>query len=102
MQLRLARLCLDCEEVHDQPQCPLCTSEAFAYLTRWVPAREGRPTTRPVPPVPITAAAAKRRTRGKAVGLGIVGIGILGLARWITKGRDLIEDAATRNVGELK
>lgn len=100
MQLRLARLCLDCEEIHEQPQCPLCTSETFAYLTRWVPAREGRPTARPVQTSP--AAAVKRRGRSKAVGLGIAGIGILGLARWITKGRDLVEDAATRNIGELK
>ena len=100
MQLRVARLCLDCEEIHDSPQCPLCTSEAFAYLTRWVPARDGRPAARPVQTPPITAG--KRASRGKAVGLGIAGIGILGLARWFSKGRDLIEDAATRNIGELK
>ena len=42
MQLRNARLCLDCEEVHDAPQCPVCASESFAFLTRWVPAPERR------------------------------------------------------------
>ena len=45
MQLRNARLCLDCEEVHDAQQCPACASETFAFITRWVPApeRRGRP-----------------------------------------------------------
>ena len=50
MQLRTARLCLDCEEVHDEYRCPVCASEAFTYLTRWVPApeRRGRARQRPV------------------------------------------------------
>jgi hypothetical protein len=45
MQLRNARLCLDCEEVHDAQQCPACASETFAFMTRWVPVpeRRGRP-----------------------------------------------------------
>jgi hypothetical protein len=36
MQLSVARLCLDCEEIHEHERCPICTSEAFAYVTRWV------------------------------------------------------------------
>jgi hypothetical protein len=47
MQLRTARLCLDCEEVHDAQQCPICASEAFAFLSRWVPAPERRTRARP-------------------------------------------------------
>ena len=42
MQLRSARLCLDCEEVHDANVCPACASEIFAYITRWIPAPERR------------------------------------------------------------
>jgi hypothetical protein len=42
MQLRNARLCLDCEEVHDAQQCPTCASETFAFVTRWVPIPERR------------------------------------------------------------
>ena len=42
MQLRTARLCLDCEEVHDEPQCPVCASETFTYLSRWIPSDERR------------------------------------------------------------
>lgn len=50
MQLRNARLCLDCEEVHDEPQCPACASETFAFITRWVPAPERRTAPRPIEP----------------------------------------------------
>src|SRR6478609_1002969 len=42
MQLRTARLCLDCEEVHDEAQCPVCASETFTYLSRWIPSDERR------------------------------------------------------------
>jgi hypothetical protein len=42
MPLRIARLCLDCENVHEAQQCPVCASETFAFLTRWVPAPERR------------------------------------------------------------
>ena len=47
MQLRKARLCLDCEELHDQWQCPVCASETFAFITRWMPAPERRKKPRP-------------------------------------------------------
>ena len=47
MKLDVARLCLDCEEVHERQHCPACGSEAFAFLTRWIepstePRKEGR------------------------------------------------------------
>ena len=28
MQLHVARLCLECQEVHDQQTCPACSSES--------------------------------------------------------------------------
>src|SRR5713101_264488 len=37
MRLAVARLCLDCEEVHDADRCPVCGSETFAFLKKWVP-----------------------------------------------------------------
>jgi hypothetical protein len=36
MHLGVARLCLDCHEVHEYDRCPTCTSETFVFLTRWV------------------------------------------------------------------
>ena len=86
MQLRVARLCLDCEEIHDQPSCPVCSSESFAYITRWIPrpdnvarprpapSRETAETYRelinPSPPAPGT----RRWAKGAAVALGAVGL----------------------------
>lgn len=42
MQLHVARLCLDCQDVHDERACPKCSSESFALLSKWVPAPERR------------------------------------------------------------
>src|SRR5262245_66122739 len=36
MHLSVARLCLDCQEIHADDRCPVCTSEAFGFMTRWV------------------------------------------------------------------
>ncbi len=48
MQLHVARLCLDCQEIHDEQTCPVCGSESFGYLSKWVPAPERRAHPRPV------------------------------------------------------
>jgi hypothetical protein len=45
MQLHVARLCLDCQEIHADERCPACSSETFAPVSRWIPAQERR--TRP-------------------------------------------------------
>ena len=99
MQLRRARLCQDCGEIHDAQRCPVCASESFAYLTQWVPAPERRARPRPIQSGPI---AAKLPTTGKVVGLGVVGLGLLGLAQWWARGRRLVDDASNKNPGELK
>ena len=43
MHLGVARLCLDCHEVHDLERCPACTSEAFAFISRWITLENGSP-----------------------------------------------------------
>jgi hypothetical protein len=103
MQLRVARLCLDCEEVHDAQQCPICASESFAYLVRWVPVPERRSPPRAAA-APAAAPRSTRRPSPKtAIGFGVVGLGVVGLARWFAKGRKRIEDASlNRDVGDLK
>ena len=87
MQLRTARLCLDCAELHEAQQCPACASESFSYITRWVPAPERRAQPRTTAP----EAAAYRRllvadaVRPKAVRLlkrGAIGLAAISLARW--------------------
>lgn len=98
MQLRRARLCLDCEEIHDAQQCPVCASETFAFLSRWVPAPERR-----TKPRAATAPAVPLPSKGNMVGLGIAGLGLYGLAQWLAKGRRLIEKATdNKPAGELR
>ena len=47
VNIRVARVCLDCDEVHDAQTCPICASESFAYVSRWVPVPERRTPSRP-------------------------------------------------------
>lgn len=42
MQLRTARLCLDCEELFIGDSCPVCASQRFAFLAQWLPSDERR------------------------------------------------------------
>jgi len=42
MQLRVARLCLDCEELHCENRCPRCASDSYAFLSTWLPSEERR------------------------------------------------------------
>lgn len=81
MQLRIARLCLDCEEVHADNKCPVCASESYAFVTRWVTVNERRRRQRaPSPPVviePETSAFERWMKRGAA------GLAVLAISRWL-------------------
>jgi predicted nucleic acid-binding Zn-ribbon protein len=89
MQLHAARLCFNCEEVHDQPACPACGSDSFAYLSRWIPASE-RPARVRERPSPETAETyrqlldATHATSGKGRWMkrGIVGLAAISMAGW--------------------
>jgi hypothetical protein len=95
MQLRNARLCLDCEEVHDAQQCPICASETFVFMTRWVPAPERRERPRrqePSPPEELQAyrtlldPAHKPNGRGwKLARQGAMSLALIGVAGWLWK-----------------
>jgi hypothetical protein len=79
MQLRKARLCLDCEELHDSEQCPICASEAFAFLTRWIPVDERRSRRRPPAPPPNQVQHdVSRYLKG-----GVMGLALLAAGRWL-------------------
>ncbi len=47
MQLRVARLCLDCENLHVEDRCPACGSEQYVFLSTWLPSEERRRWRRP-------------------------------------------------------
>jgi hypothetical protein len=99
MQLRSARLCLDCEEVHEAQQCPVCASESFAAMTRWVPTAERRG--RPRPNVAPEAAAYRAfaadtgPSRGRQLlkrgALGLTAVGVIG---WLLRGKPIAKAPA--------
>lgn len=106
MQLHVARLCLDCNEVHDAQSCPLCGSEAFAFLSRWVPAPErrlrARPTTSPEAEAyrelitPAQDTPRNRLLKGSALGLTMVA-----LAGWAWRwNKDRMDSAAEKQTPE--
>ena len=78
MQLREARLCLDCEELHAAERCPVCASEAFAFVTRWLPVDDRRTRARrPPPPPPEPARGAKWIKAATA------GVAVATAAQWL-------------------
>jgi hypothetical protein len=105
MQLRTARLCMDCEEVHDLQQCPACASETFAYLTRWVPVPERRQRPRPTELANRETVDTYRemlspqRTSGwSAIRRGALGLAIFGVAGWMWR-RNTRADADSKGSG---
>ena len=89
MQLHVARLCLDCEDIHDQQTCPVCSSESFAYISRWIPAPERRTHPRPLPSREAADAYhqlldANRQTSGtrRWVKRGVLGLAAISMAGW--------------------
>jgi len=78
MQLRGARLCLDCEALHTEARCPVCASDAFAVLTRWVPAGERRSRLRPRDRPLTSTASVSRLVKG-----GALGVALLAAGRWL-------------------
>jgi hypothetical protein len=94
MQLRVARLCLDCEEVHDEYQCPVCASDQFTYLTRWVPAPERRqrprPATAPSPDVDVYRRLIQGEPvprKGRLLSRALLGLGAAGVVGLFLGGR---------------
>jgi hypothetical protein len=89
VQLRFARLCHDCEEVHADQQCPVCASETFTFITRWVPAPERRkrprPTTSPEAEIyrQLTRADEQPPAAGRLLKRAAVGLTALGIAGWL-------------------
>jgi hypothetical protein len=91
MDVRTARLCLDCEEIHEAQQCPRCGSETFAFISRWVGVADQREKPRPEPPP--EAEVYRRLLTGdslqpKAMRLlrrGAFGLAAISLLRWALK-----------------
>jgi hypothetical protein len=108
MQLRNARLCLDCEEVHDSQQCPLCASETFVFITRWVPAPERRQRARSPepPPSPETLETYRELLNAERDGSpgwrmvkrGALGLALFGVAGWMWRRNARVDLPATESM----
>jgi hypothetical protein len=90
VQLRVARLCHDCEEVHGDQQCPVCASETFTFITRWVPAPERRKRPRPTtsPEAEVYRQLTGNRgepasTTGQLLKRAVFGLTAVGVAGWL-------------------
>ena len=109
MRLDDARLCLDCEEIHQEHECPACGSEAFAFLTRWIQSttrgagEQPRPSKRlaPAKATPATSKPTRSRdeleawrrivdgepppgaTGRKILTRGLMGLAAAGVAGWV-------------------
>lgn len=96
MQLTTARLCLNCDEVHDAQTCPVCVSETFVYLTRWVPRsqQDVRRVARP-----SAAAMAAQRTVEHA---GVLRLITVGLHQCFRRLQTRVEVLSLRKAGELR
>jgi hypothetical protein len=99
MRLDDARLCLDCEEIHEEQECPSCGSEAFAFLTRWIQSTAPKETLLQSPKTTHTRSAQtpehlaawreiadgtlERSGRGKKiVTRSLLGLAAMGIAGW--------------------
>src|SRR5438067_283851 len=110
MQLHIARLCLDCNEVHAAQRCPACGSEAFAYLTRWVPAPERRLRARPTTSLEadvyreLIAPPSSVARRGRLLKRSALGIAVVAVGGWVwkrTEGRtDIVASPGSKPIGD--
>lgn len=114
MQLRTARLCIDCEEVHDALRCPVCASETFTYLVRWIPTDDRRrasaPTKEPVQapaPMPADVEVYRRLTTGEPqprgmqlLKKGVVGLAAVGVVGWLWGRNEAGPPIARRKTGD--
>ena len=83
MQLRNARLCLDCEELHEEQHCPVCASESFAFLAKWIPVDERRIAARPRPRPRPAGPEASRPGKGWGLAGGLAGLALVAAtSRW--------------------
>ena len=107
MQLRNARLCLNCEEIHAATHCPVCTSDSFAYVSRWIPADERRGEARrpstSAASLPAAAATSARPTAPphmRWVKRGAAGVAVLAASRLLWQWSRPVEWADDADIPE--
>jgi hypothetical protein len=74
VELRRAKLCLDCEVIFEGLQCPACTSETYVPVTRWIRPTERVEAPKPAPPPPPPSKPRRLLRKSLYVGLGAYGV----------------------------
>ena len=89
MRLSTARLCLDCEEIHEEQVCPICASERFGFISRWVPSPEPQKprTQQSSPKVEIYKELLQGKPRNSSgtrmLKQGLIGLTAVGVLGWL-------------------
>jgi hypothetical protein len=73
--------------------CPVCASESFAYLIRWVPAEERRTRNRPRTQPRTDGTAAQSGRAAGLVGRGAMGLALVAAGRWLWRLRADMEES---------
>jgi predicted nucleic acid-binding Zn-ribbon protein len=109
MQLHVARLCLDCDEIHEEQSCPICGSASFGYISRWIPASERRKRPRPVIASPTAATYREllapdqaRPDKSRWLRRGVIGVTAVSVAGWILRRKLAQNRRETKPGGEVK
>jgi hypothetical protein len=74
VELRRAKLCLDCEVIFEGLRCPACTSESYVPVTRWIRPTERLERPKPAPPAPPASKPRRLLRKSLYVGLGAYGV----------------------------
>jgi hypothetical protein len=74
LDLKRARLCLDCEMLFEGPRCPACASESYVPVTRWIRPTDRRAVEQPTPPAPPPAKSRGLLRKSIYVGIGAFGL----------------------------
>jgi hypothetical protein len=109
MQLRVARLCLDCDEIHGEQMCPVCGSESFGYISRWIPAPERRTRPRPVVASPKADTYREllnpdhpRSDKSRWLQRGIIGVTAVSVVGWLWRRSSAGSQPGTKGEGRSK
>src|ERR1700712_901143 len=90
MELRSARLCLDCEEVHTDQKCPVCASGTSPSLPRWIPL-EDRPQIRRPPPPPPPSGEPRNTSSLRWARRGAAGVALVAVSQWLWRNARPVE-----------
>ncbi len=84
LPLEKARICLDCDTLHDLDACPECGSDSYFYLANWIkPKHPPRPA--PPPEAPLLELPPPRKSRHWLRNTLLAGASLIAAYRFLFK-----------------